>query len=66
MDLGGVLVSTEKHTEIQAHLKTIGTIGEAQTYLRGLGVDDFMAVLESFGYQVEWSKPRGNSKIYRL
>jgi len=66
MDLGGVLVSSKKHTEIEAHLRTLGTLGEAQTYLRGLSVGDFMAVLESFGYQVEWSKPRGKSKIYRL
>lgn len=65
-DLGGVLVSPEKHMEIEAHLKTLGTIGDAQSYFRSLGVRDFMAVLESFGYQVEWSKPRGNSKIYRL
>ncbi len=66
IDLGGVLVSSEKHQEIEAHLKTLDTLGEAQTYLRGLGVGDFMAVLGSFGYQVEWGKPRRNSKIYRL
>lgn len=65
-DLGGVLVSPEKSMEITAHLKTLETLGEAQSYFRGLGVRDFMTVLESFGYQVEWSKPRGNSKIYRL
>lgn len=66
IDLGGVLVSPEKHQEIEAHLKTLDTLGDAQTYLRALGVEDFMAVLESFGYQVEWGKPRRNSKIYRL
>ena len=66
MDLGGVLVSPDKHTEIEDHLKTLGTLGEAQTYLSGLGGGDFMTVLESFGYQVEWSKPKRNSKIYRL
>jgi len=66
IDLGGVLVSSKKHQEIEANLKTLNTLGEAQTYLRALGVGDFMAVLESFGYQIEWSKPRRNSKIYRL
>jgi len=65
-DLGGVLVDPEKHREIQAHLKTLSTLGEAQSYFKELGVDDFMVVLEAYGYQVEWSKPRGNSKIYRL
>lgn len=66
IDLGGVLVSPEKHQEIEAHLKTLDTLGDAQTYLRALDVGDFMPVLESFGYQVEWGKPRRNSKIYRL
>ena len=66
IDLGGVLVSPEKHQEIEAHLKTLDTLGDAQTYLRALDVEDFMPVLESFGYQVEWGKPRRNSKIYRL
>ena len=65
-DLGGVLVAPEKHREIQSHLKTLSTLGEAQSYLKGLGVYDFIAVLEVYGYQVEWSKPRENSKIYRL
>ena len=65
-DLGGVLVSSEKHNEIKAHLETLETLGEAQHYFRELGVRDFMAVLESYGYQVEWTKPRGNSKIYHL
>ena len=66
IDLGGVLVSPEKHQEIEAHLKTLDTLGEAQTYLKALGVGDFMAVLESFGYQIEWGKPRGKSKLYLL
>ena len=65
-DLKGVLVSPEKYEEIEAHLKTLGTLGKAQSYFKGLGVSNFMAVLESFGYQVEWAKPRRNSKIYRL
>jgi len=65
-DLGGVLISPEKYQEIDAHLRTLDTLGEAQTYILGLGVRDFMAVLESFGYQVEWGKPKRNSKIYRL
>ena len=65
-DLGGVLVSSGKYSEIEVHLKTIETLGEAQSYLKGLEVSDFMAVLQSFGYQVEWDKPRRNSKIYRL
>ena len=65
-DLGGVLVTPEKHKEIRTHLRTLSTLGEAQSYFKGLGVRDFMTALESYGYQVEWSKPRENSKIYRL
>jgi predicted nuclease of restriction endonuclease-like RecB superfamily len=65
-DLRGVLVTPDKHNEIRTHLKALSTLGEAQIYFKELGVRDFMAVLEAFGYQVEWSKPRENSKIYRL
>jgi predicted nuclease of restriction endonuclease-like RecB superfamily len=65
-DLGGVLVSFDKYEEINTHLRRLETLGEAQDYLKSLGVRDFVAVLESFGYQVEWSKPRRDSKIYRL
>jgi hypothetical protein len=65
-DLGGVLVTLDKHKEIRARLRTVSSLGEAQDYFKELGVRDFLAVLESFGYQVEWAKPRGKSKIYRL
>ncbi|MCW4013953.1 MAG: hypothetical protein NWF07_13345, partial [Candidatus Bathyarchaeota archaeon] len=65
-DLGGVLVTPEKHKEIKAELAKLETLGEAQRFFKEQGVADFLAVLESYGYQVEWLKPRGNSKIYRL
>ena len=65
-DLGGVLVTPDKHKEVRANLKTISTLGEAQSYFKEQGVRDFMAVLEAYGYQVEWSKPRSSSKLYRL
>lgn len=65
-DLGGVLVTPEKHWEIKDGLAKLETLGEAQRFLKEQGVSDFLAVLEAYGYQVEWLKPRGNSKIYRL
>lgn len=65
-DLGGVLVLSEKHREIKAELAKLETLGEAQRFFKEQGVGDFLAVLEAYGYQVEWLKPRGNSKIYRL
>ena len=65
-DLGGVLVTPEKHREIKENLVKLETVGEAQRFFKELGVGDFLAVLEAYGYQVEWVKPRGNSKIYRL
>jgi predicted DNA-binding ribbon-helix-helix protein len=65
-DLGSVLVLSEKHREIKAELAKLETLGEAQRFFKEQGVGDFLAVLEAYGYQVEWLKPRGNSKIYRL
>jgi predicted nuclease of restriction endonuclease-like RecB superfamily len=65
-DLGGVLVSLDKYEEIDTNLKTLETLSEVRDYFKSLGVRDILVVLESFGYQVEWSKPRENSKIYRL
>lgn len=64
--LGGVLVVPNKYAEIHEALSSIETLGEAQSYLKSLGVRDFMQVLESFGYQVDWQKPRKSSRIYRL
>lgn len=66
IDFGGVLVSQSKNKEVASSLKKLKTVGEAQNYLKSLGVKDFMAVLESYGYQVEWSKPRKNSRIYLI
>jgi predicted nuclease of restriction endonuclease-like RecB superfamily len=65
-DLGGVLVTPELHKELRRGLKELETLDEAQVYLKDRGVRDIVAVLEAYGYQIEWDKPRGNSKIYRL
>jgi hypothetical protein len=65
-DLGGVLVTPEKHKELKNGLAKLETLGEVQRFFKEQRVDDFIAVLEAYGYQVEWLKPRGNSKIYRL
>lgn len=64
--LGGVLVVPEKYEEIKEALKSIETIGEAQSYCKSIGVRDFIQLIESFGYQVEWAKPRKNSRLYRF
>ena len=64
--LGGVLVVPEKYDEISEALKSVETLGEAQSYFKSLGVRDFIQVLESFGYQIEWAKPRKSSKLYRF
>lgn len=66
IDLGDVLVSPSMHEKISTNLKKINNVGEAQEYLKSLGVRDFLAVIESFGYYVEWSRPRKNSPIYHL
>ena len=64
--LGGVLVVPTKYDEIKDALASIETLGEARSYMKTLGVRDFMQVLESFGYQVEWAKPRKSSRLYRF
>ena len=64
--LGGVLVVPAKYDEIKEALESIETLGEARSYMKTLGVRDFMQVLESFGYQVEWLKPRKSSRLYRF
>lgn len=64
--LGGVLVVPSKYDEIKKALDSMETLGEAQSYFKSLGVRDFMQMIESFGYQIEWAKPRKSSRIYRL
>jgi predicted nuclease of restriction endonuclease-like RecB superfamily len=66
IDLGGVLVSPEKHVQINNKLKLLSSLEQVQSYFKELGIRDVLAVLESFGYQVEWSKPRKDSRIYQL
>lgn len=64
--LGGILVTPEKYEEISTSLKSVKTLGDAQSYAKSIGVRDFMQLIESFGYHVEWAKPRKTSKLYRL
>ena len=64
--LGGVLVVPAMYDEIKGALSSIETIREAQGYFKTMGVRDFLQVLESFGYHVEWGKPRKSSRLYRL
>lgn len=64
--LGGVLVVPAKYDDIKEALTSIETLGEARSYFKTMGVRDFLQVLESFGYQIEWAKPRKSSRLYRL
>jgi len=64
--LGGVLVVPAKYDEIKEALSSIETLGEARSYFKTMGVRDFLQVLESFGYQIEWAKPRKSSRLYHL
>ena len=64
--LGGVLVLPDKYEEIKEELKSIETLGAAKSFFKSLGVRDFIQVLESFGYQIDWDEPRKSSKLYRL
>lgn len=64
--LGGILVVPKKYEQIREALKSVETLGEAQSFFKSQGVRDFMQAIESFGYQVEWAKRRKSSKLYRL
>ena len=64
-DLGGVLVTPGKLEELREALEKAETLGAARAVLREHGVRDFMAVLEALGYEVEWRRPRDESRVYR-
>jgi len=63
-DLGGVLVTPGKLEELREALVKAETLGAARALLREHGVRDFMAVLEALGYEVEWRRPRDESRVY--
>lgn len=65
-NLGGVLVVPTRYDDIKEALASIETLGEARSYFKTMGVRDFLQVLESFGYQIEWAKPRKSSRLYRF
>lgn len=65
VDLGGVLVTAGKLEELREALGEAGTLGAARALLKEHGVRDFMPVLEALGYEVEWRKPRDESRVYR-
>ena len=64
-DLGGVLVTPGKLEELREALMKTENLGAARAVLREHGVRDFMAVLEALGYEVEWRRPRDESRVYR-
>jgi hypothetical protein len=63
-DLGGVLITPGKLEELREALVKAGTLGAARTVLKEHGVRDFMTVLEALGYEVEWRRPRDESRVY--
>lgn len=65
-NLGGVLVTPEKIGELRDLLDRVETLGEAQEVLKQNEVSNFLPVLESLGYLIEWRKPRNQSRIYKL
>jgi hypothetical protein len=68
LDLGGVLLTEGKRDEILGALEGAGgmTFGGVRRLLKELGVKDPLAVLEAFGYLIEWERDRDESRVYRL
>jgi hypothetical protein len=68
LDLGGVLLTEGKRDEILGALEGSGdmTFGGVRRLLKELGVKDPLAVLEAFGYLIEWERDRDESRVYRL
>jgi len=65
-NLGGVLVTPEKYQDLVSALDKIETLGKATQVLKMNGVRNFMPVLESMGYLIEWQRPKDQSRVYRL
>jgi hypothetical protein len=65
-NMGGVLITLTKLDEIRTSLENIQDLGSARQALKEQGVKNFIPVLESLGYMIEWMTPRNESKIYKL
>ena len=65
-EVGGLMVDRGLHHRLKRRLSQMETLGEAQNYLRTLGVRNPLPVLEAYGIQVDWATPRGESRLYRL
>lgn len=65
-NLGEVLVTPEKYQALVSALDKIETLGEATQVLKMNGVRNFIPVLESMGYFIEWQRPKDQSRVYRL
>ncbi|MBD3205719.1 DUF790 family protein [Candidatus Bathyarchaeota archaeon] len=65
-NLGGVLITLEKLRDLRELLGGVETLGEAQEVLKQNDVRNFLPVIESLGYMIEWRKPRDQSRIYKL
>jgi hypothetical protein len=65
-NLGGVLVTPKKYQDLISALDKIETLGEATQVLKLNGVRNYLTVLESMGYLIEWYRPKEQSRIYRL
>lgn len=66
MNLGGVLITPTKLDELNISLENIQNLGSARQVLKEHGVRNFIPVLESLGFSIDWKNPRNESKIYKL
>jgi hypothetical protein len=66
IDLGGILITPDKYKQIQESLEGIENIESANKIFKQYGVRNFIPILESMGYIIEWSYPKNISRVYQL
>ena len=65
-NLGGILMIQDLYQTLLDEIGKETTLGLARNALKGHGVRNYLPVLETLGYTVEWGSPRKESRVYRL
>jgi hypothetical protein len=66
LDIGGILITPQKHKEIKKGLESIKNFESANKMFKKHGINNFIPILESMGYTIEWTTPRNKSRVYQL
>jgi hypothetical protein len=68
VDLGGILITKPKLMEVKGAFESAVDMRfkSVRKMLRDLGCRNPLPVLEALGYAVDWTKDKGESRVYRL